>query len=79
MGPFSIAAMRGLNVIAVNVMKTSSTGYTAYIKQLDYDKDANRKQQVKQLANQYSEELEQILKIYPAQWYNYFDFWNAEE
>lgn len=31
MGPFSVATMRELNVIAVNVMKTSFKGYTVYV------------------------------------------------
>lgn len=74
-GPFSVPAMRGLEVIAVNVMKTSVKGYTAYVTRLDYDKDASRKQQVQQLADNYAKELERMLNRYPAQWYNYFEFW----
>lgn len=74
-GPFSVAAMRGLNVIAVNVMKTSMTGYTAYVTPLNYDHEAPRKQQVSQLAGGFASELERMLKLYPAQWYNYYDFW----
>lgn len=74
-GPFCVPAMRGLEVIAVNVMKTSVKGYTAYVTRLDYDKDASRKQQVQQLADNYSKELEKMLNSYPAQWYNYFEFW----
>lgn len=75
-GPFSVPAMRGLEVIAVNVMKTSVKGYTAYVTRLDYDKDASRKQQVQQLADNYAKELERMINLYPAQWYNYFEFWN---
>ena len=33
MGPFAVATMRGLNVLAVNVMKTSVKGYKIYVKQ----------------------------------------------
>lgn len=74
-GAFSVPAMRGLDVITVNVMKTSTTGYTAYISKLDYDKSANRKQQVRQIADGYAAELQHMLELYPEQWYNYFDFW----
>lgn len=76
-GPFSVAAMRGLDVIAVNVMKTGLTAYTAYVTALAYDKKAPRKQQIRQLADAYAAELERTLHQYPAQWYNYFDFWKA--
>ena len=75
-GPFSVAAMRGLNVVAVNVMKTSARGYTAYVVPIDYDKTAPRREQVRTLADGYAAELERVLRMYPAQWYNFFDFWH---
>lgn len=75
-GPFSVATMRGKTVLAVNVMKTSLTEYTAFVTELVYDKDAKRKEQIAQLSEAYVSELERILDMYPAQWYNYFDFWN---
>ena len=75
-GAFSVATMRGLAVLAVNVMKTSLTGYTAYVTELEYDKSASRKEQISQLSKAYVRELERILDMYPAQWYNFFDFWN---
>ena len=77
LGPFSVATMRGLNVLAVNVMKSSTMGYTIYVKPLSYDKQAPRNKQIEQLAHSYVTELERIIKMYPTQWYNYFDFWNV--
>ena len=74
-GPFSVPAMRGLNVLAVNVMKTAAKQYTVIVKQLNYDKMATRQQQVQQLADGYAAELSRLLQAYPTQWYNYFDFW----
>jgi predicted LPLAT superfamily acyltransferase len=75
LGPFSVATMRGLNVLAVNVMKHSTKGYRIYVKPLDYDKEASRSKQIEQLAHNYVMELERMLYMYPTQWYNYFDFW----
>lgn len=77
MGPFSVATMRSLNVIAVNVMKTSSKGYTVYVTPLTYDKQASRKEQMIQLAQSYAHELETCVRQYPTQWYNYYDFWKG--
>jgi predicted LPLAT superfamily acyltransferase len=77
LGPFSVAAMRGLHVLAVNVMKSSSKGYTIYVKPLHYDQQAPRNRQIEELAHGYINELERMLKMYPTQWYNYFDFWNV--
>ena len=75
LGPFSVATMRGLDVLAVNVMKTGTKRYTIYVCPLAYDKDAPRQVQIRQLASAYVEELERVVRRYPEQWYNYFDFW----
>lgn len=75
-GPFSVAAMRGLNVLAVNVMKTGLTRYKIFVTPLDYDKDKPRKEQIRQLSEAYVRELEKRILEYPAQWYNFYDFWN---
>ncbi len=74
-GPFSVATIRGLSVIAVNVMKTSPIGYTIYVSPLSYDKSAPRKAQIQQLADSYVAELERRVRQYPEQWYNFYDFW----
>ena len=76
LGPFSVATLRGLDVIAVNVMKCSLTKYKIFVTPLSYDKTAKRKEQIDQLSSAYVTELERCVKMYPAQWYNYFEFWN---
>lgn len=74
-GPFSIATMRGLQVIAVNVVKTKAKKYKIIVTPLPYDTIAPRKEQISQLSSAYVNELERVVKIYPTQWYNYFEFW----
>lgn len=75
LGPFSVATMRGLDVLAVNVMKDSLTSYKIYVTPLLYDKGATRQEQIKQLSSAYVAELEKRVRQYPTQWYNYFEFW----
>lgn len=74
-GPFSVATMRGLDVIAVNVMKVSTQKYKIIITPLAYDKTAKRKEQIEQLSKAYVANLEKTVKAFPEQWYNYFEFW----
>ena len=74
-GPFSVATMRGLDVLAVNVMKTKTKRYKIYVTPLVYDKEAPRKAQIAELSKAYVEELERIIRLYPTQWYNFFPFW----
>ena len=79
LGPFSVATMRGLDVLAVNVMKDSWTSYKIFVTPLVYDKQAARKEQIRQLADGYAAELERMLQRYPTQWYNFFDFWKSSK
>ena len=74
-GPFSVATMRGLDVLAVNVMKEGARKYRIHLTPLAYDRNASRKEQVAQLCQAYVSELERIVRLYPAQWFNFFDFW----
>lgn len=78
MGPYLIPSMLGLEVIAVNVMKTSTKGYTIFIAPLEYDHSAPRQKKIEQLAAAYAHQLDLRLKDYPTQWYNFFDFWGEE-
>ena len=78
-GPFSIATMRGLDVIAVNVVKTATKTYKVIVTPLNYEDSAPRKEQIAQLGSAYVRELERIVKLYPTQWYNYFEFWKHHD
>ena len=75
-GPFSIAAAQGLDVLMIMVMKTKRKKYKIYVTPLDFDKSARRAERQEQIALLYSRELERRVREYPLQWYNYFDFWN---
>jgi predicted LPLAT superfamily acyltransferase len=75
LGPFLVPALRNLDVLAVNVMKTGTLRYTVYVQPLAYDKQVPTRVKAKQLAQAYVAELERMLRRYPEQWYNFFDFW----
>lgn len=74
-GPFSIATLRGLKVMAINVVKTGWKRYRIIVTPLPYPMDASRTEQVEELSAAYVRELERIVRLYPTQWYNYFEFW----
>jgi len=78
-GPFSVATMRGLDVITVHVMKLCWNRYKIIVTPLVYDKTVSRKDQIVELNRAYVNELERIVSLYPTQWYNYFEFWHTNE
>ena len=77
LGPYAIAAQRDVPVIAIFVMKETAYRYQVYVRRLDTaGKELRRNEKVQALANRFAEELEGILKKYPEQWFNYFEYWH---
>ncbi|HTN05850.1 lipid A biosynthesis acyltransferase [Agriterribacter sp.] len=74
-GPFVLAAQFKVPVCYVFAMKEGRTHYHFYstgIKTYDYsDKTAA----MHQMLSDFAVEMETKVKQYPAQWYNYYDFW----
>jgi predicted LPLAT superfamily acyltransferase len=75
LGPFRVITTRGLDALIVHVIKVSWLTYKCFVTPMSYDKEAPRKEQIAILAKQYIEEMERIVRRYPTQWYNYFEFW----
>lgn len=74
-GPFLIAAMRNVPMLFVSVMKTSAKKYFISVRQIDCDSNGNTRTKAMNLAEKYVKLLEDTVRKYPTQWYNYFDFW----
>ena len=74
-GPFSIAVMKSVPVIAVDVIKTAARQYTVFITPLEYDAEASRAKQIESLSQAYIDNMERTVRRYPTQWYNYFEYW----
>ncbi|TGN27797.1 lipid A biosynthesis acyltransferase [Empedobacter tilapiae] len=69
-GPFSIASRLKVPVAFVYVMKEKNLHYHLYARLANFKhRDANA------LLKEFCINLETIVKKYPYQWFNYFDFW----
>lgn len=64
-GPFSLARVKNIPMLAVFVMREGVRHYHIYISRVED-------------ANQFSVRLETVLRRYPVQWFNYYDFWDKE-
>ncbi|MDC8105715.1 lipid A biosynthesis acyltransferase [Chryseobacterium sp. PTM-20240506] len=70
-GPFLIASRLGVPVVYVYVMKEKNLHYHLYARVAHV-----KKRDAQGLLNSYVENLENMIKKYPLQWFNYFDFWD---
>ena len=68
-GPFSIASLyKHVTACSVFVMKESKRSYHIYVQQLR----GNNKDE---FARDFADQLTTIVRRYPHQWYNFYDFW----
>jgi predicted LPLAT superfamily acyltransferase len=77
-GPFKIAARYNVPVVFFFAMKDSSRNYSFNFFPAESAKpDISRTKQEKATAllNEYVSVLEFVVKKYPEQWFNYYNFW----
>ncbi|PBQ31177.1 lipid A biosynthesis acyltransferase [Sphingobacteriaceae bacterium] len=78
-GPFIMAAKFGVPVTLVFAVKETKTHYHFFARKPIEMKRARTKEDmelaVKTGSDQYIKELEFMLKKYPTQWFNFYDFW----
>ena len=73
-GPFLLASRLNVPVLFVYVMKETNKHYHLYARRAEVkNRDAQG------LLKKYTESVEGMLKKYPYQWFNYFDFWDTND
>jgi predicted LPLAT superfamily acyltransferase len=79
LGPFVMAAKFGVPITIVFALKEGKTHYHFFAKKPIEVKRARTKEEVDKAvsaaSDQYVEYLEEMLKRYPEQWFNFYDFW----
>ena len=73
-GAFALAAMFDTPVIAIFVMKENVSKYHIYVQPLS-SKNLNKREKINDLAQSFATELETIVRKYPEQWFNFYNFW----
>lgn len=77
-GPFILAALRNVPMLFVSVMKTGLKRYSITVRKIETDLEGNSRLRAKNYALSYVSYLEETVRKYPTQWYNYFDFWISD-
>ena len=75
-GAYTFATNFDVEIITVFVIKKSFRNYTVYITPLKINEEGlNKQEKINSLAQAFANELETIVKEYPEQWFNYYEFW----
>ena len=73
-GPFQMAVIRDVPVVAVFVMKENWNTYKVFSRIVLPDNELPKMARMQQLAQQFADMMAEMVDRYPTQWFNYFDF-----
>ena len=77
-GTFRLAAQLEVPILTLFIMKQKGTTYHVHERLLEENPNlSNSTKKAEDMAKQYVKELEDIVKKYPTQWFNFFPFWEA--
>lgn len=77
MGPFALAVQKDVPIVAVFCMRGKWGVYNVYVRKITSEPELTPRAAMQDMAQKFAAELESIVRLYPTQWFNYYDFWNA--
>ena len=77
LGPFLLASMRGVPAVSVFVMKAGLRKYRVHLFRPDEGLEGlDVREKAEAMAKAYASEITEVLRLYPDQWFNFYEFWN---
>lgn len=77
-GTFRLAAQLEVPILTLFIMKQKGTTYHVHERLLEENPNlSNSTKKAEEMAKQYVKELEDVVKKYPTQWFNFFPFWET--
>lgn len=77
MGPFALAVQKDVPVVAVFSMRGKWGVYDVYVRRINADPSLSARASMQDMAQQFAALLEEMVRRYPTQWFNFYDFWSA--
>ena len=76
-GPFVLAATFKVPLSFVFAFKETDTHYHLYASTIKQYEGLSKEAVMKQLLQEFALEMEEKARLYPEQWFNYYNFWQA--
>lgn len=76
-GAFTLAAHFDVPVVSIFVMKKSVSNYHVYVQPIIIEDSMNvsKREKATLLTRKFVKELEEVVRKYPVQWFNFYNFW----
>lgn len=79
-GAFILAAQMEKEIIALFNVKEGKRTYKVFVRPITVDTEGlTTRKKAEELTKKYVQELESIVRLYPRQWFNFYDFWETDE
>lgn len=75
MGPFALAVQKEVPMLAMFAMRENARSYRVFVRRIESDAELPLRARMTAMAQRFAAELEEIVRLYPTQWFNYYDFW----
>ena len=75
MGPFALAVQKEVPMLAMFAMRENARSYKVFVRRIESDAELPLRARMTAMAQRFAAELEEIVRLYPTQWFNYYDFW----
>lgn len=79
MGPFALAVQKDVPALAVFSMRDKWGIYSVSVRRIDSDPDLPLRARMASMAQTFAGLLEETIRRYPTQWFNYYDFWQDDK
>jgi predicted LPLAT superfamily acyltransferase len=76
-GPFVLAATFKVPLSFVFAFKETNTHYHLYASEVKQYEGLSKDTMMQQILHEFAAEMEKKAKLYPEQWFNYYNFWQA--
>jgi predicted LPLAT superfamily acyltransferase len=80
-GAFALATHFEVEVLAVFVVKKTNKKYIVYLKPIGIEKTDSpltKQEKIELYVHAFTKEVEAVVRLYPEQWFNYYEFWNSK-
>ncbi|MDR2148209.1 MAG: lipid A biosynthesis (KDO)2-(lauroyl)-lipid IVA acyltransferase [Tannerella sp.] len=74
-GAFVLAVQYQVPVLVIFMLKITTRLYRIHMTQIDLPKQTTKREQINSMTRDYAKILEDIVKKYPLQWFNFYEFW----
>jgi predicted LPLAT superfamily acyltransferase len=77
-GAFALASQFNVPVISMFVLKITASLYRIHVISVPVPAEGNKRQRIDEMTRSFAGILEGIVKKYPEQWFNFYNFWKNE-